>query len=589
MKIAHITVSRFRGISSLSWSPGPHLNCLIGPGDSAKTTILDAIEIGLSPRYGFSGTDADFYDCDLAQPAEITTTLIDLPEGFVSESRYGLHLRGWDAEAQTIHDEKYPADSEALSIKAVLSPETLEWSWSVYNDRVDPNDPPLMKLKDGGFTSPARLGPYADRHLTWARNSTLTKMVKASGVTAELIRAHRSTKAGFDLTREPSIADAVAKAQDAAKRFAVHRQEEYSAKLDVQSIALSSGAISLHEGDLPLRTLGTGSSRLLVAGIQHDLGSGKILLVDEVEHGLEPHRIHRLLGLLRDTKEASGEPIVDGSPAQVFMTTHSPVVIRELKVGELFTVRRNTSAIEVNAVRLGMKDDTAQRHVRSSTEAFLAPRILICEGRTEVGLMRSLDARWSQGGKASLASMGVAIIDGGGRDPSVELGVHLAQLGYGVCLLLDTDKPISAKQREDLTAAGCIVVEWPDSSSTESRVFCDLPISGVHAIVSWAIESLGEQAVVKNLNETKEDGQADWSSVDLGTIEDNAGHRQHFAKAAECEKKKPDGKTTHKAWFKSIYGGEAIGNIVFDHYAEVEPTPTGVTLNVIRKWVDDQP
>lgn len=547
MRIAHITVTCFRGIRSLSWSPSPHLNCLIGPGDSSKTTILDAIEIGLSPRYGFSGTDADFFDCDLAQPAEITTTLIDLPDGIVAESRYGLHLRGWHADTETIHDEKNPADSEALSIKAVLSPETLEWSWSVYNDRVDPNDPPPLKLKDGDTTSPARLGPYADRHLTWARNSILAKMVKAEGVTAELVKAHRSTKVGFDVTREPSIADAIVKAQDAASRFAVRRQDDYSAKLDVQSIALSSGAISLHEGNLPLRTLGTGSSRLLVAGIQHDLGSGRILLVDEVEHGLEPHRIHRLLGLLRDTKGASGETSADGPPAQVFMTTHSPVVIRELKVGELFTVRSNMAGIQVNAVGVGMKDDTAQRHVRNSPEAFLAPRILVCEGKTEVGLMRSLDVKWTQGGSQSLASMGVAIVDGGGRDPSVELGVHLAQLGYGVCLMLDTDKPISATQRRDLTSAGCSIMEWPDSSSTESRVFNDLPIRGVHALVSWVIEDRGDGGVLKALNNTKAEEQADWSFIDVGAITDNADTRRHFARAAEFEKKNDRGKTTHRA------------------------------------------
>jgi putative ATP-dependent endonuclease of the OLD family len=587
LKIAHIKISRFRGIRSLSWSPGPHLNCLIGPGDSSKTTILDAIEIGLSPRYGFSGTDADFYDCDFTNPVEIITTLIDLPDDLVSENRYGLLLRGWHAGTQLIHDEKESDDSEALSVRAVLEPETLEWSWSVYNDRIDQSDPPLLKLKDGNTTSPARLGPYADRHLTWARNSTLTRMVKAEGVTAELVRAHRSTKAGFDLTGKPSIEDAIARAQGAASRFAVRREENYSAKLDVQSIAVSSGAVSLHEGDLPLRTLGTGSSRLLVAGIQHDLGSGRILLVDEVEHGLEPHRIHRLLGLLRDTKGASGEPIVDGPPAQVFMTTHSPVVLRELAVGELFTVRRNTAGIEVNAVGAGLKADTAQGHVRSNPEAFLAPRILVCEGRTEVGLMRSLDVRWSHSSSESLASMGVAIVDGGGRDPSVELGIHLAQLGYGVCVMLDTDKPISASQRGGLTAGGCTIAEWTDSSSTESRVFCDLPISGVRALVTWATEKLGEPAVIRALNATKGDEQAEWSSVDVEAIKDNAEVRRHLAKAAEFEKKNDKGKTTHRAWFKSIYGGEAIGNTVFDHYSLVEPNPLGLTLNVIRKWIDE--
>ncbi|MDT8853791.1 hypothetical protein RNZ50_01840 [Paracoccaceae bacterium Fryx2] len=106
--------------------PSPNLNCLIGPGDTAKTTILDAVEIGLSPRYGFSGTDADFYDCDTARPVEIITTLVDLPDEFLVESRYGLLLRGWHAASSTLKDEKAPEDVEALSIKAVLAPDSLE-------------------------------------------------------------------------------------------------------------------------------------------------------------------------------------------------------------------------------------------------------------------------------------------------------------------------------------------------------------------------------------------------------------------------------------------------------------------------------
>ncbi|HHE8445362.1 TPA: AAA family ATPase [Citrobacter braakii] len=46
-KIRHIEVENFRVIKKLSWSPSPGLNCLIGPGDSGKSTILDAIDLAL--------------------------------------------------------------------------------------------------------------------------------------------------------------------------------------------------------------------------------------------------------------------------------------------------------------------------------------------------------------------------------------------------------------------------------------------------------------------------------------------------------------------------------------------------------------
>ena len=56
-----------------------------------------------------------------------------------------------------------------------------------------------------------------------------------------------------------------------------------------------------------------------------------MILIDELEHGLEPHRIVRLLGSLG----AKGE----SPPLQVFMTTHSPVALRELAGSQLFVVR----------------------------------------------------------------------------------------------------------------------------------------------------------------------------------------------------------------------------------------------------------
>jgi len=34
----------FRAVKGLRWLPGAGVNCLIGPGDSGKSTILDAID-----------------------------------------------------------------------------------------------------------------------------------------------------------------------------------------------------------------------------------------------------------------------------------------------------------------------------------------------------------------------------------------------------------------------------------------------------------------------------------------------------------------------------------------------------------------
>ncbi|TKF96441.1 AAA family ATPase, partial [Vibrio sp. F13] len=88
----------------------------------------------------------------------------------------------------------------------------------------------------------------------------------------------------------------------------------------------------------PLRQLGTGSSRLLISGLQKAASNSKVIIVDEAEYGLEPYRITRLLNEL-GSKDA--EPT-----QQVFITTHSPYVLRELQAQQLHVMRRPTPAQE---------------------------------------------------------------------------------------------------------------------------------------------------------------------------------------------------------------------------------------------------
>jgi putative ATP-dependent endonuclease of the OLD family len=65
-------------------------------------------------------------------------------------------------------------------------------------------------------------------------------------------------------------------------------------------VSVSAGTISLHNaGGIPLKGMGIGSTRLLIAGLQKEAAAGSaIVLVDEVEHGLEPHRIIQFLNAL---------------------------------------------------------------------------------------------------------------------------------------------------------------------------------------------------------------------------------------------------------------------------------------------------
>ena len=49
MRIVLVEIANFRGIKQLRWAPSAGVNCLTGPGDSTKTTILDAVDLCLNP------------------------------------------------------------------------------------------------------------------------------------------------------------------------------------------------------------------------------------------------------------------------------------------------------------------------------------------------------------------------------------------------------------------------------------------------------------------------------------------------------------------------------------------------------------
>jgi putative ATP-dependent endonuclease of the OLD family len=149
MRIVFLEIRNFRGIKSLDWAPGAAMNCLIGPGDSTKTTVLDTIELAMNPRSYVFADDSDFFNLDVSNPIRITVTLAELPSGFESDDHYGMHLRGWNTQTSQVEDEPAEGLEYALSVRVTID-ESLEARWPIFNDRIgeDEADPPTLRYKD---------------------------------------------------------------------------------------------------------------------------------------------------------------------------------------------------------------------------------------------------------------------------------------------------------------------------------------------------------------------------------------------------------------------------------------------------------
>ena len=119
----------------------------------------------------------------------------------------------------------------------------------------------------------------------------------------------------MDARRADNLAkfDLVASAAErTARSLGVGVASAYRAHLDTDAVTVHLGGLALHDGDMPLRQLGVGSKRMLTTALQREAKTtSHITLFDEVEVGLEPHRIARLVEHLK--ADTTGSSISDDS------------------------------------------------------------------------------------------------------------------------------------------------------------------------------------------------------------------------------------------------------------------------------------
>ena len=402
-RIRKIEISHFRSIQHLDWVPSAGINCLVGHGDSGKSTLVDAIDLCLGARRNAQFADTDFYKLDVEQPIHIAVTIGDLNDALKNLDTYGLYLRGYNVETKALLPEPDAGAETVLTVQLTVESD-LDPIWSLYSERaVAQNQTRNLNWVDRVNLAPTRLGASADYNLSWRRGSILNRVSdERADASAALANAAREARKTFGDNAKDQVSETLAIVKDSAEKIGIS-VGDVTAMLDTHSVSLSGGTISLHDGDgVPLRGLGLGSTRLLIAELQRRAADQtSIILVDEIEHGLEPHRINRLIASL-GAKEAD-------PPLQVFMTTHSPVALRELSTSQLYVLRRMANRHEVQNIG---SHNNMQSTVRACPEAFLASSVIVCEGASEIGLTRGLDFYRVEKGQPSIMALGVALADG---------------------------------------------------------------------------------------------------------------------------------------------------------------------------------
>ena len=556
-RIRKIEVANFRGIEQFSWLPSEGINCLIGPGDSGKSSVLDAIDLCLGARRTVQLSDADFHNLDVNKPIRISLAIGELDDALKTIDGYGMFLRGFHAATGAIEDEPERNAETVLTLTLTVAGD-LQPSWTLESERAAAqNLTRNLNWADRSRISPTRIGSVADYNLGWRQGSVLNRLSdERVDASATLAVAAREARSSFGDQAEEQLGETLTLVAETAKDLGVPVGDRVRAMLDTHSVSFSGGTISLHdEVGVPLRSLGLGSARLLIAGLQRKAAEqSTIILVDELEHGLEPHRIIRFLGALGAKKT---QP-----PLQAFITTHSPVAVRELSGNQLFVIRRVGT---VHKARIVGTEDDVQGTIRLFPEAFLASSVVVCEGASEVGLIRGLDLFRVENAAIPINSLGAASIDSSGGDPDrpFRRARALHRLGYRTAILRDDDKKPTDCVEEEFRSDGGNVFVWRGGRALEDELFLSLTDAAVSKLIDYAIELHGEHLIDEHVK--SESG----NSVDLEDIQFDAAFdtfsvekRAILGRAA---------RTRNRGWFKSVTCMEEIGrNIVGPDLADAD-------------------
>lgn len=557
-KIHTLKIKNFRGISNFEQVFGlSEFICIIGRGDSGKTTVLEAISSVLCGSWNLSFHDTDFFEGNVEFPIEIEASLFDLPKRLLQEDKFGLYIRGLDLETNSIHDDVEDHHESLLTIRLTVEKD-LEPKWCVVNNRQEPID---IRAKDRSSLNVFLVSEYIDRHFTWSAGSPLYSLLTSEEVdkkenTNVVIDALRDVKNSISEESFAHLNPILDRVKETASAFGVDISSTTTA-IDFRDFSVKDGRISLHERNIPFRLKGKGSKRLISVALQLELvKSGGIILIDEIEQGLEPDRAQHVAKTLKSSKKG-----------QIFITTHSRDVLVELGAENLFKMKKNATSFY-------SFDSSLQGLLRKNPEAFFAEKVLVCEGATEVGICRALNKHRIGVGKENASTKGIRFADGEGSS-QFEYANNFMKAGYPVCLFCDSDKEEEKQKKEELRKRGVKVIDCEEGKAIENQLFTDLPWNRIKELLEYKTQDL------QNKNSV-EDCVKFWYKKKYGDLAEN----WRDVESPEIREVLGDA-AKEKGWFKRIDHGEILGKACCGCLEEMNEKKIKIQFDEISEWIDN--
>ena len=543
--IYKLTIQRYRGIKHLSWRPARGVNLILGGGDVGKTTILDAINLLLSPTNSASVLDSDYNLRD--EEAEFSIeAVMALPSGGginqLTKPSWPWNWNGLDAIVPA-HDENSAPTGEEVYVLRVRGTPDLELSYEIVQPSGTTETLPVSFRRAIGLV---RLSgdDRNDRDLRLVQGSALDRLLTDKG-----LRSRMASKLAENDVRSELSDDARQALTDLDDAF---RKRKLPDDLDIAvtggqgpSIASLVGLTAKRETvQLPLSSWGAGTRRLSALAIAEQIqGGNPITVVDEVERGLEPYRQRILMARLQ------------AATSQAFITTHSPAAISAAAKASLWYMDQTGGLGQLTGAKVAKlrADDP---------DAFLARLTVVAEGVTEVGFVRSL---LTMALASELQPFGFHVADGGGHDTTIELLKSLSKAGMQFGGFADEEGRHSGSWDEVQKRLGPLLFRWK-SGDIESNIVDALADDRIEAFITDPEdEKTGRR--LRSLAMRLKIGPKDFASIKAAA----GSELKRFIKEAaggtvpegtpEAEKKTYSKQS--QDWFKTERGGRELAAKLF--------------------------
>jgi putative ATP-dependent endonuclease of the OLD family len=535
-RILRLDIKRFRGIKEFCWVPDPRLNMIIGGGDTGKSTLLDAIALLFSPTNSNTVSEHDYWLRECEKEFSITA-VVELPSTIDTSKGSLIWPWEWNGKEATIQslDNEISTLPTAYKFRVTGSSE-LELAWEI----IQPNDeiinlPVSIRKQIGvvGLTSEEK----NDKDLRLVYGSSLDKLVSDSALRAKIGKKLAGSDIQTELSKEglKRLSDLDAVMQGDALPFNLSLGLTSSKGVSIGSLI---GLLAQKEGvAIPLTSWGSGTRRmtsLKIAALTE--ADSHIILIDEIERGLEYYRQRKLLKMIQEKN------------SQSFIATHSPTAISSLTLGKLWYFDFDEQICEISGKYI-------DQHLKKDPEMFFSKFPILAEGATETGFLNYLLEKHID---QNYLDHGIKVSDAGGNESALNLLESLSKTKMTVFGFVDDEGNFSGRWRNLKDNLGARLLQWKQGC-LEENIISEIKDED---LLKLLVDSNGELDTERLKTLTVRAG-LDVSSMDA-LKDSGVGIRQLIIDASTGRKVgAPEGedkawKSHGGRWFKSLEGGQEL-------------------------------